>query len=131
MMNSLANKNPPRPAYGRHLRILSDITRCHGTAADLFGLEWVFVLMVGVALLLMPAMVVREVSGRFGYLARKRAIEAWAIFKPAALVILLYCGADLAIAPWIATAALVDLFSYLLGLLFLSRFYTKPVSGRR
>lgn len=130
-MSSLTHKKPPRPAYGRHLGMLSDIARCRGVAADLFGVEWLFAFVVGAALLVMPAMLVREVSGRFGYLARKRAVEAWAVLKPAALVILLNCGPELAISPWVATLALVDLFSYLLGLLFLARFYTDPASVRR
>jgi hypothetical protein len=82
-------------------------------------------------LLLMPAMLVREVSGRFGFLARKCAVEAWAVLKPAVLVLVLSYGSALPVAPWIATVALVDLFTYLLGLLFLSRFYTGPVSVRR
>jgi hypothetical protein len=82
-------------------------------------------------LLFMPAMLVREVAGRFGYLARKCAVEAWALLKPAVLLLILCHGPALALAPWMATVALVDLFTYLLGLLFLSRFYTSVASVRR
>jgi hypothetical protein len=130
-VNTLAKKKPPSPAYQKQWSRLCEIARRRDAAEDLFGLEWLFALVLCALLFLMPAMLVREVSGRFGYLARKCAVEVWAILKPAMLLVVLSYGTALAIAPWIATLALVDLFTYLLGLLFLSRFYTGPVSVRR
>ena len=130
-MNTLAKMKAPAPAYRKQWHRLCDIAQRRGAAEELFGLEWLFALALCALLLIMPAMLVREASGRFGYLTRKCAVEVWAILKPTVLCVLLCCGTAMAVAPWIATLALVDLFTYLLGLLFLSRFYTSPVSVRR
>ena len=121
----------PTSAYWKEWHLLCDIAHRRESAKSMFGLEWLFAMMLCLLLLLMPAMFIREVSGRFGYLHRKIAVESWAVLKPIGLAVLLHYGVDAAIAPWIAILSLVDLFSYLLGLLFLARFYTRPASARR
>ncbi len=108
------------------------IARGRDNAKGLFGTEYVFLLCVSTALLLMPAMLVREVSGRFGFLARKKTIEAYALAKPALLGCLLLANAfHCRTSALFATVFLVDLYTYLTGLIFLRRFYTSPVSAQR
>jgi voltage-gated potassium channel Kch len=82
--------------------------------------------------MLLPAMLVRLIGGKFGYLGRKLAIDFWVIAKPAALLAFLLLG--LTCRRWVmifAVVALVDLYAYLLGLVFLRPFYTKPASYGR
>jgi hypothetical protein len=82
--------------------------------------------------MIMPAMLVRWLGGIRGYLARKRAVDTYTLAKPVTLLLLLACGVSS--HTWAAVAAaimLVDLYSYLLGLVFLQRFYTEPASYRR
>jgi hypothetical protein len=99
---------------------------------ELFGIERWVLLGLAVGLLLLPAMLVRLVGGWFGYRGRKLAIDAWAVGKPTALLALLLLR--LSWSPWVAVAALIalaDLYAYLLGLVFLRRYYTSPASYGR
>jgi len=80
----------------------------------------------------MPAMFVRWISGKFGYMSRKFSIEIYAILKPIFLYFVLFSGR--ANNKWWVLLTLwlfADLYLYLFGLVFLRRFYTVPASYGR
>src|ERR1035441_992716 len=98
----------------------------------LFGIERWFLLFLAASLMVLPGMLVRFLGGRSGYLGRKLAVEAWAIAKPVALLAVLALGfSGHRWAAIFALVALSDLYAYLLGLVFLNRFYTTPASYGR
>jgi voltage-gated potassium channel Kch len=98
----------------------------------LFGVERWFLLGLATVLLFLPAMAVRWLGGQFGYLGRKVGVELWVFGKPVVLLAILYLGvSDNRGAAFVSIVMLVDLYAYLLGLVFLRRFYVAPASYGR
>jgi voltage-gated potassium channel Kch len=80
----------------------------------------------------MPGMVVRWLGGIFGYIPRKVAVECWVLFKPIAWMTVLYFGWSKCEAiPCFVCFGLVDLYAYLLGLVFLRPFFHPAASHGR
>lgn len=122
-------KRPANP-YRKQLQLIGQIKAAE--PQHLFGLERWFALGLAGFLMLMPGMLIRWLGGLGGYLGRKRTVDAYALTKPLALLILLTSG--LAVRPWSAVVAVImlaDLYSYVLGLVFLRRFYSTPASYER
>jgi hypothetical protein len=121
---------PPRNPYRRNAGILRQIR-----AEDperLFGTERLFLQFLVVVITCLPTTLVRLVGGWLGYRGRKIAVDLWVIAKPATLFVLLLLG--LFERRWAATIAVIclaDLYAYLLGLIFLKRYYTPPASYGR
>jgi hypothetical protein len=84
--------NPPGNPYRVQWRMLEEIATCRDRAKHLFGIEYVFLVLVCAGLMLMPAMCVRAISGRFSYLSRKLAIEGYVVAKPLVLSFVLFSG---------------------------------------
>jgi len=98
----------------------------------LFGVERWFLIGLATALLILPTTFVRWVGGWFGYLGRKLAVDLWAIGKPVLLLAVLYFAwSDGRWAALVAVLMLVDLYAYLMGLVFLHRYYVRPASYGR
>jgi hypothetical protein len=123
---------PPENAYKKQTKILKEIVQRKGRATDLFGIEHLVVMVLCAWLMLMPAMFVRWYWGRKGYFSRKIAVEVYAIAKPAVLGgLLLWARSYPLLSIAVAVFFLLDLYSYLLGLVLLRTFYTKPASATR
>jgi hypothetical protein len=121
---------PPSNPYRKQLETIGQIQR--EKKESLFGFERWFSMALVCFLMIMPAMLVRWVGGRYGYLGRKIAVETFALAKPLGLLIILWCGLSRTDwAKWFSLVALADLYSYLLGLFFLGRYYTPPASYGR
>ena len=122
----------PSNPYAVQWRMVKEIALRRERAEGLFGIDYLFRLFLCFGLMFMPAMFVRLISGCFGYLSRKISIEAFAIGKPFFLGLILLNGLFLDRACLFITGVLfVNLYLYLLGLVFLKRFYTQPVSHSR
>jgi hypothetical protein len=100
----------------------------------LFGLErWVMLALAAIRLLL-PSMVVNVVAGRFTYPSNKVVVDVYCLLKTLVLVLILKEG--LAPMKWalvVAGVLLVDLYVYLLSVVFLGRvgLYAQPASINR
>lgn len=121
----------PDSAYARQWHLLCDLVRRRDGAEHLFGLERIFCMLLCLLLLLMPATLIREVSGRFGPVPRKLAIEAWVVARPLGLAIVLWRFASAPAVPWLVGLALLDLYLHLFGILFLARLPAPPAPSRR
>jgi hypothetical protein len=121
----------PDSAYAVQWRLLCDVIRRRNGAEQLFGLERIFCTLLCLLLLFMPATLIREVGGRFGAMPRKLAIEAWVLARPIGLAIVLWHFAGAPAVPWLAGLALLDLYLYLFGVLFLARIPALPLRSRR
>jgi len=121
-------KNP----YIKQWEMLKTIARHEGKAKSLFGIEWLFNLLVCAGLMLMPAMLVRWIAGKRGFFARKLAVDRYAVAKPLFLAVILFSPiATCTLGVITASIFFADLYLYLLGLVFLRRFYWTPVSHGR
>jgi NADH:ubiquinone oxidoreductase subunit K len=121
---------PPRNPYRRNVEILFQIRT--EDPERLFGTERLFLQLLVIVITCLPTTLVRLVGGWLGYRGRKIAVDLWVIAKPATLFGLLLLG--LFTRRWAAIIALIcllDLYAYLLGLIFLKRYYTPPASYGR
>jgi len=118
--------------YRRQWQVLLRITRREGHAHRLFGIERLFLMGVCLALLGMPAMIVRGLGQIFGEQGRRLAVEFYALGKPALLFWVLFHG-HLTSALWAAVAvvALLDLYTSLSSMVFLQHFHTGRTSHGR
>ncbi|WP_319403975.1 potassium channel family protein [uncultured Anaeromusa sp.] len=132
LVPSYKNMSKPTNAYKKQFAIVLQIYRRDKDAIDLFGIERGFLLLLAASLLIQPVTFVRWISGYGGYLTRKLAIEVYALAKPFLLLGILLGGYwYYSISLFIAGLCLMDLYVYLLGLIFLSDFYSGPASFKR
>jgi hypothetical protein len=114
--------------YYAQLKVIKRLQR----EGRLFGVERWFSIALASSLMLLPAMLVRWLGGLFGYYGRKITLEMFAIAKPTFLFALLFFGfGGNRWAGLFAIVSLVDLYVYLLGLVFLRRHYDKAASYQR
>ena len=118
--------------YRRQFEHIRKIWRRQEQGRHLYGIERWTLFALACFLTLMPAMVVKWFFARFGLHARKVAIEVYAVSKPVLLLLLLACGS--ARAPWafvVAAVFLIDLYSFLFGIILLREFWSRPFSYSR
>lgn len=130
--NPFQQMKPPRNPYRAQLQIWLDLYYRRKQAETIYGVEHFFLLFLCGGLMLMPAIAVRAVSGSFGFLARKIAVECYAITKLVFLCGILFSENYHHFAAFLLTIYLLcDLYLYLSGLVFLRRFYKSTGSPTR
>lgn len=97
-----------------------------------FGIERIFRLLISISLFLFPGLYIRSISGKFGLISRKLAVEFYVILK----LILPIIYFKLNLTEYLSIAILasymaVETLVYLAALIFLSNEFTKPISYRR
>lgn len=126
-MNICQRLRPLQNPYCRQIEIIKDIWN-----SELFGIERCFLLFLALFLMAMPGMVVRWLGGKAGYFWRKIAVDFWVLLKPTAWIAVLYIGLSKSIGvQYLVYCGLVDLYAYLLGLVFLRRFFHPAASHSR
>jgi len=127
IINMTKNKLP-RNAYIKQIGHIKKLWK----DKECFGLERCVMLFLAIFQLILPAIFIRWLAGLLGWKARKVAIEIYVIFKPIILFIILKMGFGKSkIAFIIVIIFLIDLYSYLLSLVFLRKYFTKPISYGR
>jgi len=127
-------ENMPSPinAYKKQIDHIRKLWKRKGKGRHLFGVERAFLLVVACLLLIQPSTFLRWLGGLKGVRGRKMTIEAYAIGKPLFLFAILALGwGTCGTSGVLATVFLVDLFLYLVGIVFLRDFYTSPISYGR
>jgi len=126
--DSLRSDNP----YRRQLEHIRKIWQRQEQGRHLYGVERWTLFALACLLMLMPAMIVKWFFARFGLHARKVAIEGYAVSKPMLLLTLLASGhANSRWAFAVAALSLIDLYSFLFGIILLREFWSRPFSYSR
>lgn len=121
----------PRPAIWRQKRLVIDIFNAkENQFKHLFGFEWLICLILSASQFFFPTLYIRHFLGKKLY-SRKIWIERWALFKPILLSSFLFLSIFNNIVMGIALYFLLDLYLYLLGLVFLSHYYSAGISRTR
>lgn len=99
---------------------------------DDFGIERILRLFLVMAQFLFPSLYIRDISGRFGFMARKITVETQVIIKLFLPLIFLISGlANKKIVFILTIYLLSETLVYLGGLIFLSDVYASPISKKR
>lgn len=123
---------PPGNPYKKHIGDMRYLWRREGPAEDIYGIERFVLLALCAVLLVMPTMALRWLGGLYSLHGRKIVIEMYAITKPVALLIVLWTGlASHGVAALVTILFLVDLFSYLFGIMLLREFWSRPFAYSR
>ena len=97
-----------------------------------FGIERIFRLFLVIVSFLFPILYIRHVSGKYGLMSRKIAIELHVILK--LFLPSIFFHFDITNNPFvifIAIYLMLETVTYLLGLIFLSDIYISPISNKR
>jgi hypothetical protein len=125
-------KSRPRNAYKKQCLQIKKIIKNHYPVEDVFGIEKYVMLFLASIQLITPVMFIRFLSGKKSVKARKISVEFYAILKSFLLLfILLYGFSSLSISKWLSIFFIFDVIFYLLGIVFLSKLYTPPISFSR
>lgn len=125
------HKSHPRNPYKVQAENIRKLWRHEDPVSQIFGIEWLWMMILAVVVFMLPITAIRWIAGLLGLKNRKVAIEAYAIVKPIFLICLLsFCPLS-KFSIIAACFSLFDLYSYLLGLLFLRYLYKAPVSYGR
>ena len=121
----------PRNAAKRQWQLVKDLWHARSDGySHLFGIEWFTLTFLAVIQFLLPTLYFRTFFGR-KYEDRKLTIEKWAIGKPVVLCAFLFFAKDVGISAYLGAYSLADLYAYLLGLVFLKDYYSRPISHNR
>jgi voltage-gated potassium channel len=97
-----------------------------------FGIERIFRLLICSAQIIFPGMLVRSISGRFGLLSRKMAVESYVILKVIIPVIFLVLSVSTNTLVFAISICLIfETLFYLANLIFLSDLNARPISYKR
>jgi hypothetical protein len=96
-----------------------------------FGVEKLVRFFLVVSPYFFPTLYVRELSGRWGVIARKKAVEYVVLFKLSVLLLLVTSSSDGAWQAYIAIYFLTETILYLLAVILLSDIYDPPISKAR
>lgn len=114
-------------AYRQQARHLKEVWN-----GDSYGLERLLRLFLSLVQFIFPLLLIRDVSGRFGAVSRKLAVETYNFFKLAFPVAILYFGLyrhHLVIA--VIIYLLSETISHILNLIFLEDVHAAAASYRR
>jgi hypothetical protein len=87
-MSSAKLRNP----YEKQSRDVAMLLNRTGKAKQLYGIERIVLLGLAVLLMGMPSMIVRWLAGKSGIRSRKIGVDAYVVFKPTLLIVLLWTG---------------------------------------
>ena len=123
---------PPGNPYRKQFGDVQMLWHKRDEGKNVFGVERFVLLFLSIALMLMPTMLVRWLSGLGGYAARKIAMDLWTLFKPSYLLCVLVSGWwSHTWSVWLTGILLVDLLLYISGLVLLRDFWTAPAAYSR
>jgi ion channel len=124
---------PARNPYREQCRIIRKHLDIHDAGLTrVFLAERAVVTVLCCLLILSPSMLVRYVSGIFGRVTRKIAVDVYVLFKTGLAVCCLYAGIwSHKWFVWLAPVMLIDLFAFICGLVLLRGFWRSPVSLNR
>lgn len=96
-----------------------------------FGIEKFVRILLVITPYIFPTLYVREFSGKWGVLARKKAVEYVVLTKLAILCLLLICPSSSSWQACVAIYFLAETILYLLAVILLSDIYAPPISKSR
>lgn len=121
----------PRNPYKVQAKSIRKLWRHEDPVSHIFGIEWLWMMMLAIIVLVLPITAIRWTAGQLGLKNRYLAVEAYAVAKPLLLISLLVLYSPSKLSIIAACFFLFDLYTYLMGLLFLRNLYRPPVSYGR
>jgi hypothetical protein len=126
---------PPSPfaqVYDVHASIVADLCKRKGKARDIFGLERIVLIVISAIQLGLPITFLRAATAPFGELCRYLATDIFVVSKPCILLFMLSEGyTQSAVALGFVVYLMTDMYTSLLGIELLARFWPNSKSSNR